>query len=1085
MIDNHESSRNRDFSDEYFNNIDIDNSNSNSNNSNTVNNEISSKYYSKYLNNVSNLVQSTALDTVGVNDLIPSPFGDRLLTYCDFTASGRTLASIEEYLLHEVIPLYANTHTLSDATGLQTTLFRREAREIVKRGCRGSNVEDVLLFVGSGATSAVNALVHVLDLKYLASTGHTPLVLLGPYEHHSNILPWREAGAQVLTCPETKSGAGGVDTEFLEDVLKRFREESSDRLIIGSFSAASNVSGVLEDTVKVTEILKRYNALSFWDYACAAPYVAIDMNPHNDNRYKKDALFFSPHKFLGGVGTPGVLCIKKNLLKNTVPYRPGGGSVLYVTSNSTTYLSNFEEKEEAGTPEIIGSIRCGLAFQLRENIGVDNIYQSELEHSRYVRSRLRGISNLVLLGDIDAQDSKQLPIISFLVRYEPDPSMFLHHNFVSSLLNDLFGIQTRASCACAGPYLECLLGLNDQDNSEFLKSIFEKQEVVRPGMVRLNVNYTHSLQEVEFICSAVEFVVTHGWKLMPLYTLVTASGEWKHRSKLTKMVDRRWLSSISYSKGKMNYDSKRRTISLDDTQDDNQKIDKLISIKQKYLDQAHQILQQHLANLPKTLPDQSTMLTEDAQKLRWFALPTDVSLVLASNQQQQDNTTLTTINNNTTIISTNLHKEIIIKPHKRYISGTNGLNEQEYEKIISNLKSLEFTKEANHLINDNFVYPMINILNSISSNNNNNSNNNIISNTSNSNNDNEPIMMICPMKPKVKDNNLVEGKICINCFHDHVGTVNGKKDNQNQQQDEQQQISKSKECRSCECVSFVPRMEGTQKEQRTLQKKISSNVVTTITNYNMISDGDKIMVGVSGGKDSLTLIHTLLDIRRRSKAKFSIGACTVDPQSPDYDPSPLKKYFESLGIPYFYISQAVMESAKMCMKDGNKASICAFCSRMRRGILYNVCRKEGYNVLALGQHLDDLSESFVMSAFYNGILSTMKVNYQNEQGDLRVIRPLCNIRETQTRHYAKVMGLPVISENCPACFEAPKERQRIKLLLANQENINPMIHHILFKTMQPLISIDKTNRNSKRSIELNVNDNSNNNNNTNIDVEDD
>ncbi|KAF2078190.1 hypothetical protein CYY_000480 [Polysphondylium violaceum] len=1064
MIDNHEDQRNRDFSDEYFSNVDVE-VHSRPVKTDTAD-DVSCKYYAGALKTVAGLVQSTALDTVGVSDLISSPFGDRLLTYCDFTASGRTLGSIEEYLLHEVIPLYANTHTLSDATGLQTTLFRREAREIVKRGCRGSNVEDVLLFVGSGATSAVNALVHILDIKFLSSSGKTPLVLLGPYEHHSNILPWREAGAQVLTCPEAKTG--GVDTEFLQDMLKRFRDQDSERLIIGSFSAASNVSGIVEDTVAVTEILKRHNALSFWDYACAAPYVPIDMNPHNDNRYKKDALFFSPHKFLGGVGTPGVLCVKKHLLKNTVPYRPGGGSVLYVTPNTTTYLSNFEEKEEAGTPDIIGSIRCGLAFQLRENIGVDNIYQSELQHSAHIRSRLGEIKNLVMLGN-NAQSSKQLPIISFLVRYAPDPSLFLHHNFVSSLLNDLFGIQTRASCACAGPYLECLLGLNDKDNREFLSSIFEKQEVVRPGMVRLNVNYTHSLQEVEFICSAVQFVVEHGWKLMPLYTLVVASGEWKHRSKLTKMIDRRWLSSISYTnKGKMSYESKRRTINFTNDMDDSQKLDKLISIKQSYLDQAHQLVQQHLLNLPKPLPDQSTMLTPDAQHLRWFALPTDVSNVLAASNTTSVNQDIT--------LSTTLHKEIIIKPHKKYISGTNGLDQQEYEKVLANLNNLS-TNEANQLINDNFVYPMINILNSISSNS--NSSSSVVNSSSSSSkvDDTNQVGMVCPMKPKVKDNNLVEGKICINCFHDHVGTVKQEKNDTDGNNNNNTNISKSKECRSCECVSFVPRMEGTQKEQRTLQKKISSNVVTTITNYNMINDGDKIMVGVSGGKDSLTLVHTLLDIRRRSKAKFSIGVCTVDPQSPDYDPSPLKKYFESLNIPYFYISQAVMESAKMCMKDGNKASICAFCSRMRRGILYDVCRKEGYNVLALGQHLDDLSESFVMSAFYNGILSTMKVNYTNEQADLRVIRPLCNIRETQTRHYAKVMGLPVISENCPACFEAPKERQRIKLLLANQENINPMIHHILFKTMQPLITIDKTNRNSKRSIELN-------NNNPNIDIGD-
>ncbi|EGC33533.1 hypothetical protein DICPUDRAFT_154434 [Dictyostelium purpureum] len=1008
-----------------------------------------------------NLINSSYLDIVGVNDLIDTPFGEKLLSYNDFTASGKSLKSIEEYLLHEVLPLYANTHTLSDATGLQTTLFRREAREIIKRCCRGSNVDDVLLFVGSGATSAVNHLVHLLNIKELCRDNKdSVVVILGPYEHHSNILPWREAGAKILTCPEDTLKGGGSDLKFLENCLKQYRSKdelsNSNTLIIGSFSAASNVSGILEDTIAITELLKQYNALSFWDYACAAPYIPIDMNPLNDSRFKKDAIFFSP---------------------------TSGGSVLYVTSDSTTYLGNFEEREEAGTPEIIGSIRCGLIFQLREHIGIDTIKSIEMEHSQYFRSRLRSIKNLVVLGGDDKDEAQstiqRLPIISFLIRYEPDPTLFLHHNFISSLLNDLFGIQTRASCACAGPYLECLLGLSKKDNKELLESIFEKQEVIRPGMVRLNVNFTMSYKEIDFLVQALEFVSNHGWKFLPLYTFVVASGEWKHRSKLTKMFERRWLSSINYSQsGKLSFNSKRKQLDLGQCNTDQDKINYLLLEKFKYLDQANILLKQLISNQPKILPDQSSMLTKEANSLRWFALPTDSSNKIKllndiNNSAVFENEEIYNgLLKGSTVISSTINREVIIKPHKNYIPGTLDLNNNELTNLL-----IKF----NNNLNDN----------------NNNNNNNIINQFIYQQQNNqikqqkeqkeqvlqieqvlerelkEPIEkendgMMCPLKPKKDIEGLVKSRICINCFHDHIGVTNGKNQNQNNNNNNdnnQNEINQSKECLSCNCISFIPRLEGNKKEKVTIQKKVHSNVCQSIQSYGMINEGDKIMVGVSGGKDSLTLINTLIDIKRRSKVKFTIGACTVDPQSPDYDPSPLKKYFASIGIPYFYVSQSIMETAKCIMKEGNKESICAFCSRMRRGILYNTCRKEGYNVLALGQHLNDLSESFLMSALYNGILSTMKVNYLNEQGDIRIIRPLCNISENQTRHYAKVMGLPVIDDNCPACFQAPVQRSRIKLLLAKEENLNPNVHHILFKTMQPLFSVSKTNRVSKRSID--------------------
>ena len=218
--------------------------------------------------------------------------------------------------------------------------------------------------------------------------------------------------------------------------------------------------------------------------------------------------------------------------------------------------------------------------------------------------------------------------------------------------------------------------------------------------------------------------------------------------------------------------------------------------------------------------------------------------------------------------------------------------------------------------------------------------------------------------------------------------------------------------------------------------------------FGMIREGDRILVGVSGGKDSLTLLNALRDRQRRSKVKFEVAACTVDPMAPEYDPSPLKTYMASLGVRYFFESHPIMETAKSKMKNN---SICAFCSRMRRGVLYSTARREGYNVLALGQHLDDLAESFMMSAFHNGVLRTMKAHYVNDEGDVRIIRPLVYVRERDLRDYAMLAGLPIINENCPACFSEPKERARVKRLLASQEHVHPTIFSGLMRAMVPLM----------------------------------
>lgn len=229
------------------------------------------------------------------------------------------------------------------------------------------------------------------------------------------------------------------------------------------------------------------------------------------------------------------------------------------------------------------------------------------------------------------------------------------------------------------------------------------------------------------------------------------------------------------------------------------------------------------------------------------------------------------------------------------------------------------------------------------------------------------------------------------------------------------------------------------------------HVGRAIADFNMINEGDKILLGVSGGKDSLSLLLILHHLKQYAPVKFDLGAITVDPQIEGFDPSPLKNYLAQLEIPYFYQEQAILKQAENAM-DGD--SFCSFCSRMKRGILYNTLRTEGYNVLALAQHLDDLAESFLMSAFHNGKLQTMKANYTIQAGDIRVIRPLVYARETLTTAYAQAAQLPVIVDSCPACFSMPTQRDHTKQLLAQEEKNNKNLFSSLLSTMKPLMAID-------------------------------
>ena len=470
---------------------------------------------------------------IGADARLETPEGEKPLLYFDYIASGRFHQEVETVLNTRVLPFMANTHTETSATGRMMTLLYKRAFDRIG-GYLNASEDDVVLPVGSGSTAAVNRLIQVMGMRIpcqledryemsrLIPDEMRPVVFRSQMEHHSNDISWRE------TIADTEFVDFGPDGRVCADHLDRqLAKYPADRPRIGTFSAASNVTGILNDCHGLARVLHKHGALAFFDYAAAGPYVDIDMHPRRadgtlDEDAALDAVFLSMHKFLGGPRTPGLLIAHRRLFSNRVPSEPGGGTVLYTSSTEHIYLSQTSNRETGGTPPIVGSITAGLCFDLKAVIGARRIHHIEQDYLRRALAEWTREPGIEILGNLEVE---RLGVVSMIFKG-------LHHNFAVALLNDYFGIQARGGCMCAGTYGHELLHL-DVDVSRRLLALLEQgHNGAKPGWVRVGFSPVTTEAEFQTLLEGVRFVCREGRKYLDRYEFSDQSAEWKRREAL-------------------------------------------------------------------------------------------------------------------------------------------------------------------------------------------------------------------------------------------------------------------------------------------------------------------------------------------------------------------------------------------------------------------------------------------------------------------------------------------------------------------------------------------------------------------------
>lgn len=1164
------------------------------------------------------LINSIRHSIVGEFDAIPSPLGPRKLTYVDHTASGRLVGFLERYLLEEVAPIYGNTHTTTSYTGFSSHCFLSEARAIMRESVNASERDDCVLFTGRGATDAANVLAHYLAAKRLdaahgtrqvsfecpfpgcgrgfgtradaqlharthpdgeqaahniketalaGTSGDTVHVVVGPWVHHSSLLPWREAGSHVSLHLLKQDGmrdetpGQAWSAGFLRELhvkLCQIRADStaeSRRRIVCVFAAASNVTGSLlpPDVIDAAcAVSHAHGAVTVWDYAAAAPHVGpIDMNsrrkislsdalqldgladgfdlggldPRTGHSTVKHGLYFSGHKLTGGPGAPGVLVMKRALMRSagsdsgssgTVPHAPGGGTVFFVQPDGTPrYLANDEEREEAGSPDTLGAVRGALAMHLARGVGWASIAARESAMADVARRAWAAHPNIRVVG---SAPGPRTPVVSFVVAASGG---LLHHwGLIAALLNDLFGIQARGGCLCAGPFVQRLLGYGAAELEALEVALLGKDELLRPGVVRVSFPFTMSHASFRHVVRAVLWVASNASALLPLYQPVAETGEWRlHRSAAGSAVaegyrisapasiavpvrgaasmspreliaaatrgrspsaggsavaaadhaasaqrgsfkshPRRWLQETRFDAQSElpSWPTRRMTVSVGDVASAEQSAATVpeASLYAAYEAEA-QLLVDGLAasSVPASASTSSSsapvsaavsaqyhspssLLSPAGQPLRWFALAGDVKD--AGSGAAASGGSIGYVARVDRWSPTAFPAQSLLGAGGYWLSPPADAVSTLSSDTPSTAQLAAWDGVACGSASQRVIDPLVSVpelraasaaapIRQTAADSQRAGKKRGPPSSRTAEQDGEGALSASSSSggPPPAKRASVELSAASASERPHAASVSSAASSSSQAiggvsalRRDPARIAAIKA--TCAVIAKMP------PPPPALSRALTKAMARAVKDFDMIREGDKLMVGLSGGKDSLTLLILLAGLRARAPVSFDLAAATVDPQYPGFDPSPLKEFCAGLGIPYHYESQAIIEAASTHMTND---SICAWCSRMKRGILYSTMRRNGYNVLVLGQHLDDCAESFLMSAMRNGLLRTMKAHYVCDEGDLRIIRPLVYARERLTREFATACALPIINEKCVLDFAGSNHRTDYRLLL--------------------------------------------------------
>ncbi len=472
-------------------------------------------YFAKFRNQV-----------IGRNHIFESPYGPQKIIYADWVASGRLYKEIEDKLSNEFGPFVANTHTETSETGTVMTKSYHHAKDIIRKHVN-ANSNDVVITAGFGMTGVINKFQRMLGLKACPNVGNgcnfvvkeKPVVFITHMEHHSNHTSWYETMTDVVVLPAKKDGT--VDIEEMDSVVAKYKNRDK---IIGSFTACSNVTGIGTPYHKMAAIIHKYGGVCFIDFAANAPYDPIDMHPKDPNE-ALDAIMFSPHKFLGGPSSSGVLIFNQDLYTNEIPDQPGGGTVEWTNAwGEYKYTDDIEAREDGGTPGFLQAIRTALSIKLKEQMGTENIHKREKELFEIAFEELGKISTLKILAH---NIKERIGALSFYIEN-------VHYNLIVKLLNDRFGVQVRGGCACAGTYGHFLLNVTHEESKRITDMIDVGNLSEKPGWVRLSVHPTMTNDELYYICDAIKQIEQNNKEWAKDYVHIKTSNEFVHKNFLNK-----------------------------------------------------------------------------------------------------------------------------------------------------------------------------------------------------------------------------------------------------------------------------------------------------------------------------------------------------------------------------------------------------------------------------------------------------------------------------------------------------------------------------------------------------------------------